>query len=160
MRVRFLLFSLEGANRLSRRLTWIGKTLSNVFYNTKYDLKRAELPVSAEQYLTACFLSALLYGLFFFALFAGIFYVREQLLSEQSVVLSAALSLLFFFLFFGIHLVYPGLLAKQVAAGIDQNLLFALKGMQVQVTSGVIISRKPVGSCLPPCSPAPPFRAP
>src|SRR3989338_2353922 len=137
MRVRFLLFSLEGANRLSRRLTWIGKTLSNVFYNTKYDLKRAELPVSAEQYLTACFLSALLYGLFFFALLAGIFYVREQLLSEQSVVLSAALSLLFFFLFFGIHLVYPGLLAKQVAAGIDQNLLFALKGMQVQVTSGV-----------------------
>jgi len=32
---------------------------------------------------------------------------------------------------------YPGIMAKQHATGIDQNLLFALKSMMIQVSSGV-----------------------
>ena len=137
MRVRFLLFSVEGANKISRRLTWIGKALSRLFYSLKYDLRRAELSIEAEQYLTASFFSALAYGFLFSGLFAVLFFVKEQALSQLSILLSAALGLLFFLLFFTIHVIYPGILAVQVAAAIDRNLLFALKGMLVQITSGV-----------------------
>ena len=137
MRVRFLLFSLEGANSLSRRLTWLGRGLSRFFYGVKYDLHRAELPIEAEQYLTASFLSALGYGLLFLALFAGLFFFKEQALSQTSLLLALSLGLAFFFLFLGIHVLYPGLIAKQVAVNIDKDLLFALKSMQVQITSGV-----------------------
>ncbi len=137
MRVMLLLFSLESADKLSRRLTWIGKLLAKAFFNVKYDLRRAELPIGAEQYLTASFFSALAYGLFFSAFFTALFFVKTQTMALPTLALCGGLGVLFFLLFLEIHAMYPALLAQQVASNIDRNLLFALKSMLVQISSGV-----------------------
>lgn len=137
MKVRFLLFSIERANNINRKFIWTGERLSKIFVNVKYDLARADIPLSSEKYLTAAFLSALAYGAAFFFLFYGLLFLREQAITQTNSTISGIIGFCFFLIFFSILLIYPKLIAKQYATGIDQSLLFALKGMLIQVSSGV-----------------------
>ncbi len=132
-----MLFSIEKANKLSRNYNWTGERLNKIFSNTKYDISKADLDISAEKYLTASFLSALIYGTAFFALFGALLFFKDGETSTLNTVFSAAIGLAFFGVFFALHIVYPKLLAKQYATEIDQSLLFALKSMLIQVSSGV-----------------------
>jgi len=137
MRVKFMLFSIERANNVNRHFVWIGERLSGLFFNVKYGLRQADLEISPEKYLTAAFFSALIYGVLFFFLLYGLFLFRDMAVSAENSLLSFAVGLVFFSLFLFLHVIYPGIMAKKYASGIDQNLLSALKSMQIQVSSGV-----------------------
>ncbi|MBU2100848.1 MAG: type II secretion system F family protein [Candidatus Micrarchaeota archaeon] len=136
MRVKFLLFSIERAKGFNRRILVFGDFLQKVFVGTKYDLKKAELEITAEEYLTSAFISALFYGIIFFALGTGLLYLRDGII-ESAFPLNIIIGLVFFVLFFFLHLIYPGIIAKKIAFEVDQNLIFALKSMLIQVKSGV-----------------------
>ena len=137
MRVRFLLYSIERANRVNRKFVWIGQALSRVFPKVKYDLPRAGVDISAEKYLTASFFSALVYGVVFFLFFDALFYMRDGALMQGNTLAAGAIGLLFSVVFFFIHAIYPGLVSRNYASGIDDSLLFALNSMLIQVSSGV-----------------------
>jgi pilus assembly protein TadC len=137
MRVRFMLFSIERANKVNRHFVWIGEKLSGLFFNVKYSLQQADLEISPEKYLTAAFFSALVYGLLFFALVFALTLVRDQAVTMESTIISLVIGIVFFAIFLFLHVIYPGIMAKKYASGIDQNLLFSLKSMLIQVSSGV-----------------------
>ena len=132
-----MLFSIERANNVNRKFVWIGEKLSKIFFKVKYDLEKAELEISPEKYLTAAFFSALVYGILLFGLFYGLFYLRDSAITATNSILAFAIGCVFFVVFFFLHMVYPGITAKKYAAGIDQSLMFALKSMLIQVSSGV-----------------------
>ncbi len=137
MRVKFMLFSIERANNVNRHFVWIGERLSGLFFNVKYGLRQADLEISPEKYLTAAFFSALVYGVLFFFLLYGLFLFRDVAVSAENSLISLAVGFAFFAMFLFLHIIYPGIVAKKYAAGIDQNLLSALKSMLIQVSSGV-----------------------
>ena len=137
MRVRFMLFSVERANNINRKFVWIGETFAKIFSNIKYDLPKAGLKISPEKYLTAAIFSALGYGLMVFLLFYGLFFMRDGAITAQNSIFASSLGVTFFAVFFVIHAIYPSIMAKKYAAGVDQSLMFALKSMLIQVSSGV-----------------------
>lgn len=132
-----MLFSVEDAKKVNRRVLWLGKFLSRLFFGTKYDLKKAGADIEAEEYLTASVFSAIVYGVIFFCLFMILFAAKDRVLIQENVLFSALIGFLFFLVFLFIHIIYPKLMAQKVAAGVDQSLMFALKSMMIQVTSGV-----------------------
>ena len=136
MRVKFMLFSIEQAQKFNQRVLFIGDFLQKIFVGIKYDLKKAELKVDSKSYLTAAFFSAIVYGIVFFILLTGLIFVRDAGL-EGAFPINLIAGIVFFVLFFFLHIIYPGIIAKQIAYGIDQNLIFALKSMLIQVKSGI-----------------------
>jgi len=132
-----MVFSIERAKKINRHFVWIGEKLSGIFSNLKYSLLQADLDISVEKYLTAAFFSAICYGLLFFAFIYLLLFVRNQTITPEDSILSFVTGFAFFCLFFFLHVIYPKLMAKKYASGIDQNLLFALKSMLIQVSSGV-----------------------
>ena len=132
-----MLFSIERANNVNRHFVWIGEKLNAIFSNLKYTLLQADLDISPEKYLTASFFSALIYGLLFFILIYGLQFARDQAITAEGSIISFVVGIMFFGVFFMLHIIYPGIMAKQHATGIDQNLLFALKSMMIQVSSGI-----------------------
>ncbi len=131
-----MLLSIEQAKNLNNRIFFIGDFLKKIFVGIKYDLKKAELELEAKEYLTAAFLSALFYGIIFFLLGTLLIFLRDGVI-ESTFPLNIVIGMVFFILFFFLHIVYPGIISKRIAFGIDQNLIFALKGMLIQVKSSV-----------------------
>ncbi|MFH1663271.1 MAG: type II secretion system F family protein [archaeon] len=136
MRVKFLVFSTEQAKKFNKRILFVGNFLQKIFVGTKYDLKKAEIPLSAEEYLTASIISALVYGTVFFLLGTMLIFLRDFSL-ETVFPVNLLIGFAFFVLFFFLHIIYPGIISKNIALGIDQDLVFALKGMLLQTKSGV-----------------------
>ncbi|MBN1940657.1 MAG: type II secretion system F family protein [Candidatus Diapherotrites archaeon] len=132
-----MLYSIDRANNVNRKFVWIGERLAKVFYNLEYDLAKAGLEISSEKYLTAAFFSALVYGIAIFFFLYGLFFLRDAEITAQNSVLAFAIGFAFFIVFFLIQKIYPGIMAKKYAAGIDQSLIYALKSMLVQVSSGL-----------------------
>jgi len=132
-----MLYSIERAQNINRHFVWIGEKLSALFFNVKYSLNQADIEISPEKYMTAAFFSALVYGTVFFFLFYGVMFLKDGAILVENSILSAVIGFVFFAVFFMLHVIYPGIMAKNYASGIDQSLLFALKSMLIQVTSGV-----------------------
>ncbi len=131
-----MLFPLEKAKNL-KTFSWIGKKLSKIFFNLKYDLIKADINVNDENYLTASFFSAIVYGIIFFSLIYGLFYLKNQAIVPENGVIALLAGIVSFLLLFLLHVNYPKILANQYAKEIDSSLIFALKSMLIQVTSGV-----------------------
>ncbi len=136
MRIKFLLFSAEQAKQFNKRTLFLGSFLEKIFVGTKYDLKKAEININAQEYLTASFFSALIYGIIFFVLGTLLVFFRDGII-QNAFPLNFFIGIAFFVMFFFLHLIYPGIIAKQIAFGIDENLVFALKSMLIQVKSGI-----------------------
>lgn len=137
MRVRFLIYSIDRAKQIDRRFIGIGKSLSRLFYKLKYDLGRADLDIDDSTYLTATFFSALAYFILAFLFILGLLYIKEGIFQQEHVLYSGAGAIAFYLFFFFLHLIYPGIMAKSYAAGIDRSLIFALKSMLIQISSGI-----------------------
>jgi flagellar protein FlaJ len=136
MRVKFMVFSVEEAKNFNKRILFIGSFLKKIFVGTKYDLKKAELDIQAEEYLTAAFLSAIVYGIAFFALTSVLVFLRDSSIGNAYPV-NVIIGIIFFVLFFFLHLIYPSVISKKIAFGINENLIFALKSILIQVKSGI-----------------------
>ena len=123
--------------RFNRQFVWIGYKLDKLLPNVKYELAKADLPVNPVKYLAASFFSALVYGVVFFFFLYSLFFFRDGIITPENSILSGLAGLISSLFFFALHIAYPGIVAKKYAAGIDSSLMFALKSMLIQVTSGV-----------------------
>lgn len=137
MRIMFLLYSVEAIDKVNRKFVWIGHRLGHFFPGLDLDLERAGIKTSSQKYLTASFFSAIVYGILSFSFFYLLFFLRDEIITSDNTFASVGLGLFFFIIFFFLHVIYPGIIANKYAAGIDQSLMFALKSMLIQVTSGV-----------------------
>jgi len=132
-----MLYSIENAKRFSDRYLFLGSFLSKILFSLKYDLQKAEINIDVERYCLASLISAGLYGIMF--LFVGMAFgtIITRAFNLNTVLImilfsgGAFLAMLFF------HLIYPKLASLQLAGVIDQDLLFALRTMLIQLSSGI-----------------------
>jgi flagellar protein FlaJ len=132
-----MLYPLENEKSFGNRFLFIGRFLSKLIFSLKYDLQKAEIYIDVERYCLASLLSASIYGLMF--LFVGMAFgtILTKSLGATTITfmfiagLSAFLGMLVF------HLLYPKMAARQLASMVDQELLFALRTMLIQLSSGI-----------------------
>jgi len=132
-----MLFPLEKAQSFSDKYLFLGKFLSKLIFSLKYDLQKAEIYIDVERYCLASFLSALLYGIMF--LFVGMAFgtIISRQLGVFTITLMIVFSLASFLTMLIFHLFYPKLAAYQLASMVDQELLFAMRTMLIQLSSGI-----------------------
>lgn len=137
MRVRFMLLSIEEANNLPSRLTNPFIRLARIFKFLPQSLSFAHLDIEPENYLAASALSALGYGLIFGLFFSGLGFLTTGTFTYEIFQFGIVGGLAAALCAFGLHLIYPRFVARQVSGGVDQGLMFALRSLQIQVSSGV-----------------------
>ena len=128
----------EGISKtISRPFLGIGSWLSGFFSGVKYNIEQSDLNEEPEQYFTNALLNSILFFMIFFILlFSLLFFIKNEQLNS-SLLKSAEYSFLIFALIFLIFIKYPRILAGKKAELLEKNLVFALKDLLLQVTSGV-----------------------
>lgn len=132
-----MLFPIETAKRITGPITKIGNFLSKLVFSIKYDLQKAEIDCSPEVYCTTSFLSAIIYGFMF--LFVGLAFgtVITRSIGFETILIMITLSIIAFFSSLIFHLFYPRMAAMTLASLVEQDLLFALRTMLLQLSSGI-----------------------
>jgi len=132
-----MLYSLEKAKRFSEKYLFIGRFLSKIMFSLKYDLQKAELNIDEERYCLASTVSALMYGLMF--LFVGMAFgvIINRGFGAGTIAVMFITGIGAFAAMLIFHLIYPKLAAFQLASMVDQELLFAMRTILIQLSSGI-----------------------
>jgi len=136
-RIPLMFFSLSQAQSMGQRFHGIGVRIISFYPNVRYDLKNIGVDFPAEHYCSAAFLSALIWALLVLS-FLGIFL---SAIPTIPLPLKVALPLLVGFLALLIssifYLFYPKMMGKSIGATIDRELIFAMRDMLIQISSGI-----------------------
>lgn len=130
--IPFSPFPIHLMSKITKRFLGIGNFLSKIFPSTDVDLLRAEIELSSKEYLTIALFSAIFWT--FFVTLLMIFVVTINPMITRIGFLFPSLT--FLVVFFYIKS-YPALIIAKKVKDIEKNLLFALRSMQIQVSSGI-----------------------
>lgn len=136
MGVPFLLLTTDTMEKAGRRLRGLGRMLFAMRPALRNELPKIGILIDAESYCVGSFISSIAYGLIFFLVSMIALTVRgaeEPVLWMNSIVIG----LLFWMLFFMLHILYPNILVKKIAAKQSKDLLFALREIMMDVGGGV-----------------------
>ena len=139
-RIPLLLFSFESMRNFGKRFSRLAKFLLKLKPSLNVDLVGLESDADAEDYAVASFLSAFFYGsLFFFFGYVMSLLLPAAVAGPPPLLIGILLGLLFFLMFFTLHIIYPGIIRKKIAARESKDLLFALREMVMNIESGVTL---------------------
>ncbi|MFA5763220.1 MAG: type II secretion system F family protein [archaeon] len=132
-----LLFPLDKARQFGQKYLFIGRALSKIIFSLEYDLQKAEINIEKEKYALASLISAAIYGIIF--LFIGLAFgvVLTRGLTNTVFILMGVFSFFGFIAALIFHLFYPKIQANSIASQVDQELLFAMRTMLIQLSSGI-----------------------
>ncbi len=137
-----MLLPLETSLRLGKPLFFITDELKD---HVSLELEAASLKLSEAEYLNAVIVNLFVVFLLFF----GLLFTLNFTVQKNPVVKSIGTALLYTMvieLLVGLSLIrYPTIMSGKKAEQIDKNLVFALKDMLLQVSSGVSLYRAMVG---------------
>ncbi|MBI5224989.1 type II secretion system F family protein [Candidatus Micrarchaeota archaeon] len=134
-----------------RRFVGLGSKIGNMIPGLKFDLQEAGYVASVGEYTAAALANSFFYSLTLFLILSFALLIRATSsnafpvdVSNESIVslfltlkLAFASAFAFFFMFFFFFLFYPKVEARKIAENVDRDLIYALKDMQLQISSGV-----------------------
>jgi len=136
-RIPLMFFSLAQAQSMGARFHAIGVRIISFYPNVRYDLRNIGVDFPAEHYCSAAFLSALIWAIVVLS-FLGIFL---SAIPTIPMALKIALPLFVGFLAMLIsavfYLFYPKMMGKSIGTTIDRELIFAMRDMLIQISSGI-----------------------
>ncbi|MFA6490232.1 MAG: type II secretion system F family protein [Candidatus Micrarchaeia archaeon] len=136
-RIPMMVLPLSTCSTIGSRYRGIGLKISSFYPSIKYDLRSIGVTYAPENYCAVAFFSALIWGLiigFFLALVLSRVSFIQPMLRVFLLLLLALMTTAFFLL---LHLFYPRMIAKNVAERIDRELIFAMRDLLIQLSSGV-----------------------
>ncbi len=136
-RIPLMLLPLTSAQTLGQRFRGVGVKLLSFYPSVRYDLRNIGIPYPAENFCAIAFFSAAIWAAFV-GTFVGLLLLRNSAVPDFAKVLLVLLAyfvVLFFFLV--LHLLYPRMIAKNMAGSVDRELIFAMRDMLIQTSSGV-----------------------
>ncbi len=134
-----------------RRFVGLGAKIGNMIPGLKFDLQEAGYVASVGEYTAAALANSFFYSLGLFLLLSFALLIRSASsntlpvdFSNESIIsllfslkLAFASAFAFFLMFFLFFLFYPKVEARKIAENVDRDLIYALKDMQLQISSGV-----------------------
>ncbi|MBU0590882.1 type II secretion system F family protein [Candidatus Micrarchaeota archaeon] len=135
-RIPVLLLSFDTVRRLGRRMSGLGKVLTKIMPSLATNLPKLEIDIEPEAYAVGSLVSSFIYGAVFSLIVVVAFLAGE---SDPENIGNFALGtgIGIWFVFFIMHLIYPSIVVKKVAAQESKDLLFALRELMVDVNSGI-----------------------
>lgn len=125
------------SENISRPFMGISIRLSNVFSGVKYDLEQTDIDMNPSQYFANVLLNIILFFLLFFILFFALSYFVQSKELIYSLSRSFGYSFVIIIILFIVFLRYPKIIAGKKAEQLDRHLIFALKDLSLQISSGV-----------------------
>ncbi len=136
MRIPFCPLPVNSAKRLlGSRLYSIAEPMMKVFPHVEINLKQAELDISPRDYLSITFFSALF--MLFVSYFVFLAITIRMVAIEKSFAMSFFVGMAMFVVTTIYIVAYPRLVVKKRIFNIERNLVYAVRHMYVQATSGV-----------------------
>jgi len=136
-RIPIMLLPLSSMPTLGARFRGLGIKLLSFYPSIRYDLRNLGIEGPPEYFCTVAFLSSAIWA-FAIAFMVGIAVSISSafVLPLKIIVMLLAfmVSLLFFMV---LHLAFPRIISKGIAAKIDHELIFAMRDMLIQVSSGI-----------------------
>ncbi|MEK6972986.1 MAG: type II secretion system F family protein [archaeon] len=133
--IPFVLFPEKVMKTVSLPFIGLAQALKKIFPFLDMQLKHADIEFTAEEYLAMLLFNLLVY----FAVFSVLFIVLLERFVAEYITLGLGLSVLFCVLIALQILIYPAMRVKKKVRDIENNLVFALRTMLIQVRSGVTL---------------------
>ncbi len=135
-KIPYSLLPIKVLKKSSSIFLGIGRSLEKNFPFLKLHLKQAEVDFSVKEYLSMCFLSGLIFFVFFGFFFILILFLAGVKNPFSFGLITSIIITLFVFLQ---QLTYPKIYSNKRIRDIEKNLLAALQNMLIQLNSGVPI---------------------
>jgi pilus assembly protein TadC len=127
-------FPLPMLQRFSEPFQGIGSSLARTFSGIELELEQADIALKPEQYLAIGVFTAVFHFLFW-TIVVGLFMVR--LAPDLMFTMPPAVGFIFATLVFIQIIAYPKILVKKKVRDVEQNLIFGLRTITIQIRSGV-----------------------
>jgi len=141
------------AKRISRYFRGFGDRVSFLFSGLEYDLRLAESEMSEGEYIVASALNAFLWTAFMSFLILVLFFWRGTITLEEISIgvgswdgarwfvadnwLALVPPIITFALMFLFFIRYPSIVAGKIVESVDKDLVYALRDLMLQISSGV-----------------------
>ena len=136
-RIPLMLFPLSSLPTIGARLRGVGLRVFRFYPSIRYDLRNLGIEDPPEHYCAVALLSAAVWALLI-AFMVGVALSMSEALVLPAKIIIAFLAFLVGTLFFTLlHLAFPRIIARGIAAKIDHELIFAMRDMLIQVNSGI-----------------------
>jgi flagellar protein FlaJ len=134
MKIPILLFSIKTVNRLGRRFRGFGRWMAKMNPKLSETLRKIGLDIEPSAFMVGSFFSSLTYGVMIFLI--GTLALLAKGDTEQ-LILPVLMGIVFWIMFFFLHMMYPSIIMKKIAAKESKDMLFALREIMMSVNSGV-----------------------
>lgn len=136
-RIPLMIFPLSQAPTIGQRFKAIGVRIVSFYPNVRYDLRNIGVEILPEHYGALSFLSAFIWGAVL-AIFFGIFLsLLPDIPPPIKFLLPVFIGFLITFIATVFYLFYPKMMAKSIGTAIDKELIFAMRDMLIQISSGI-----------------------
>lgn len=133
MRIPFCPFRLYAAKRIAKKFMWLSRPFLKSHSQLDAQLKKAGFDIDGRSYMAVSVFSALFFAALIFVL---VFSISIRL-SFNGLLYGLLTFVAVFFIIISYNKKYPKLLALRRVRSLEQNMVFAMKHMYVQVKSGV-----------------------
>ena len=136
-RIPLALIPARACRFFARPLRPMINTLGKLLPNLEQDLIRADTGIKAAEYLDTMMINSLFFLVLFFGLFVALL-IRVGLKPlQESLITGGAYSIATFLLVLLLFIRYPHILAGKRSEAVERYLIFALKEVLLQVSSGI-----------------------
>ncbi len=136
-RIPIMLFPLSSLQTIGARLRGLGVKIIPFYPSVRYDLRNVGIEAPAENYCAVSFLSAMIWAMLVAFMVGAAVSMSETLVLPVKVLVALLSLFIGFFFFMVLHLAFPRIISKGIAAKIDHELIFAMRDMLIQVNSGI-----------------------
>ena len=135
IKIPLLLFPSPRTERPLKRMRKLGFALLRFFPSLQPTLDKIRLEIKPETYAVASLLSSFIYGLMFMLFSMALLSLSSPL--PDTLLRAIPIGMSMWLVFLTLHLFYPYIVMKKIAAKENKDLLFALREVIIDVDGGI-----------------------
>src|SRR3989344_2636244 len=137
IRVPLMFIQPSVLSNLSKRFKGYGKFAARLIPGLEYDVLTFGVDIDALEYSFISLFNSTFLSIFFFVLMFVLSFLVAGRTVSNSLALALAVAFAIFIVFTYIYLRYPSIYAGKKAELVEKNLVFVLKDLLLQVSSGI-----------------------
>jgi pilus assembly protein TadC len=136
-RIPLMLLPMSSMQRYGSQFKGLGVRLLGFYPSLRYDLRNIGYDVQVEYYCVISFFSAMVWAVLLSLFFALLLSISPTLPLQVKALVPILAFVSIFMFFIGFYFAYPGVVSKNIGAAIDHELIFVMRDMLIQISSGI-----------------------
>jgi archaeal flagellar protein FlaJ len=130
---------LSFSRKVSSRCRGLGFALAALIPGIRYDIEQTDLGMDAADYMSISLMNSIFLAAVFSSLIFALLRIVQGKAMQESLPAAIGIGAAIFMMFFFVSVRYPRILAGKKAEQLDRNLVFGLKDLLLQISSGVTL---------------------